>query len=326
MLVYFEPHDFQGFLLLLIQLLYHFLDFCLVILQMRKKFYVRVSKLFFRLSRKLYIIGHTSMMFFFDIKSLYSSSAFSNIAITFLLTLFSRLQAGNSDWWIHCKLQKWWDDIGYNYSVALETCPKHQIFKKMLGVIWWCIVNNGANSNIRCTWIVELEDCQVPHGPPPPSPITTTSSDSAKGITRAPNILLPVLGGPTRGPLERVLAAAPRGHLRVRACAGGRDALPTSRLLLRGPLPLRRRAEPDHAQLLAHHGEVRCALPIRRSGPVHTRAPWSGASRPRPPLSSRCWRRKRRWWRRSCYVLCASSSSPLLQPLLMVFTVCPLAA
>jgi hypothetical protein len=118
---------------------------------MRKKFYVRVSKLFFRLSRKLYIIGHTSMMFFFDIKSLYSSSAFSNIAITFLLTLFSRLQAGNSDWWIHCKLQKWWDDIGYNYSIALETCPKHQIFKKMLGVIWWCIVNNGANSNIRCT-------------------------------------------------------------------------------------------------------------------------------------------------------------------------------
>ena len=37
------------------------------------------------------------MMFFFDIKSLYSSSAFSNIAITFLLTLFSRLQAGNSE-------------------------------------------------------------------------------------------------------------------------------------------------------------------------------------------------------------------------------------
>ena len=31
-------------------------------------------------------------MFFFDIKSLYSSSAFSNIAITFLLTHFSRLQ------------------------------------------------------------------------------------------------------------------------------------------------------------------------------------------------------------------------------------------
>jgi hypothetical protein len=37
------------------------------------------------------------MMFFFDIKSLYSSSTFSNIAITFLLTLFSRLQAGNSE-------------------------------------------------------------------------------------------------------------------------------------------------------------------------------------------------------------------------------------
>ena len=30
-------------------------------------------------------------MFFFEIKSLYSSSAFSNIAMTFLLTLFSRL-------------------------------------------------------------------------------------------------------------------------------------------------------------------------------------------------------------------------------------------
>ena len=31
------------------------------------------------------------MIFFFDIKSLYSSSAFSNIAITFLFTLFSSL-------------------------------------------------------------------------------------------------------------------------------------------------------------------------------------------------------------------------------------------
>ena len=32
-------------------------------------------------------------MFFFDIKSLYSSSAFSNIAITFLFTLFSSLHS-----------------------------------------------------------------------------------------------------------------------------------------------------------------------------------------------------------------------------------------
>uniref|UniRef100_A0A7C9AIN1 Uncharacterized protein n=1 Tax=Opuntia streptacantha TaxID=393608 RepID=A0A7C9AIN1_OPUST len=31
-----------------------------------------------------------SIIFFFDIKSLYSSSAFSNIAMTFLFTLFSR--------------------------------------------------------------------------------------------------------------------------------------------------------------------------------------------------------------------------------------------
>uniref|UniRef100_A0A0A9FZW7 Uncharacterized protein n=1 Tax=Arundo donax TaxID=35708 RepID=A0A0A9FZW7_ARUDO len=37
------------------------------------------------------------MMFFFDIRSLYSSSAFSNIAITFLLTLFSRLHLGGND-------------------------------------------------------------------------------------------------------------------------------------------------------------------------------------------------------------------------------------
>lgn len=87
-LVYFHPSNFKGFLLLLIKLFNHQLDFWLVILE--QELLINNKHLGIKILK--WISGTTSIMFFLDIKSLYSSSAFSNMAMTFLFTLFSRLQ------------------------------------------------------------------------------------------------------------------------------------------------------------------------------------------------------------------------------------------